>query len=231
DSLVLGVKHADGNLRSVVVHPARRTPPQGLESPAPIAELRRGIWYMDVERVDNARFAAALDTLAQARGLILDVRGYPYHLSTRPLAHLTDTTLVSGQWYVPLVLSPDHRAPAYEFSHWTVAPEAPRFRARVAFLIDQQAISYSETWLGIAEAFHLGEFVGEPTAGTNGNVNQFRLPGGYGVMFTGMKVLKQNGSQFHGVGIQPTVPVSPTRAGIGAGRDEQLERAIEVVSR
>jgi hypothetical protein len=33
------------------------------------------------------------------------------------------------------------------------------------------------------------------------------------------------------VGILPTAPVSPTVAGIAAGRDEQLEKAIEVVGR
>jgi C-terminal processing protease CtpA/Prc len=229
--MTLEVERADGRSDSIVVKWARRPAPEGFERPAPIAEVRPGIWYLDVERVNDSRFAAAVDTLAHARGLIFDVRGYPYHLGVSPLAHLADTTLVSGQWYVPLVRTADHRDPEYAFSHWPVPPEEPRFRGRVAFLIDGEAISYSETWLGIAEAFHLGAFVGEPTAGTNGNVNQFTLPGGYGVVFTGMKVLKQDGSLFHGVGIQPTVPVSPTLAGIRAGVDEQLEKAIETVSR
>lgn len=40
------------------------------------------------------------------------------------------------------------------------------------------------------------------------------LPGGYAVGWTGMLVLKHDGSQHHGVGILRTVPVSPTRAGI-----------------
>ncbi|HLH05897.1 MAG TPA: hypothetical protein VKW78_01530 [Terriglobales bacterium] len=44
--------------------------------------------------------------------------------------------------------------------------------------------------------------------------------------WTGMKVLKQDGSLHHGVGIRPTIPVSPTRAGIAAGKDEVLERAL-----
>ena len=81
------------------------------------------------------------------------------------------------------------------------------------------------------EAHKLGEIVGEPTAGTNGNVNSVMLPGNYYIAFTGMKVLKHDGSQHHGVGIHPTVPVSPTRAGIAAGRDEMLERAVEVVKK
>ncbi len=69
----------------------------------------------------------------------------------------------------------------------------------------------------------------KPTAGTNGNVNPcFSIPGSYTITWTGMKVLKHDGSQHHGVGIQPTVPVSRTRAGIAAGRDEMIECAIEL---
>jgi C-terminal processing protease CtpA/Prc len=45
-----------------------------------------------------------------------------------------------------------------------------------------------------------------------------------------MKVLKHDGSQHHGVGIKPTVSVSRTIRGVAEGRDEQLEKAIEVVS-
>jgi C-terminal processing protease CtpA/Prc len=84
--------------------------------------------------------------------------------------------------------------------------------------------------MGIIEAYKLAEIVGEPTAGTNGNVNTFLLPGGYRVVWTGMKVLKHDGSKHHGVGIQPTVPVSRTIRGVSEMRDEQLERAIAVVS-
>ena len=73
--------------------------------------------------------------------------------------------------------------------------------------------------------------MGSATAGTNGNINPFTLPGGYTVSWTGMKVLKQDGSRHHGVGIQPTVPVALTIQGVAQGRDEVLERAIEVVAK
>jgi C-terminal processing protease CtpA/Prc len=97
-------------------------------------------------------------------------------------------------------------------------------------MTDGRAISYAETYLGIIEHYKLAEIVGGPTAGTNGNVNPFSLPGGYQVTWTGMKVLKHDGSRHHGVGIQPTVPASRTIRGITAGRDEVLERAVAVVS-
>ena len=83
--------------------------------------------------------------------------------------------------------------------------------------------------MGIIEAYKLAEIVGETTAGTNGNVNPIVLPGGYTVAWTGMKVLKHDGSQHHGIGIHPTVPVSRTIRGVTEKRDEQLERAIAIV--
>jgi hypothetical protein len=45
-----------------------------------------------------------------------------------------------------------------------------------------------------------------------------------------MKVLKHDGSQHHGVGIRPTIPAGRTVKGVAEGRDEVLEKAIEVVS-
>jgi hypothetical protein len=45
-----------------------------------------------------------------------------------------------------------------------------------------------------------------------------------------MRVLKHDGSQHHLIGVLPTVPVEPTIEGIREGRDEVLERAIEIVT-
>jgi C-terminal processing protease CtpA/Prc len=134
-----------------------------------------------------------------------------------------------AQWHIPQVRFPDREHMTFQFSNWRVPPMTPRFTDKVAFIIDGRAISYAETYMGIIEHYRLTEIVGEPTAGTNGNVNPLFLPGGYGVNFTGMKVLKHDGSQHHGIGILPTVPASRTIEGIAAGRDELLEKAIEVV--
>ena len=83
--------------------------------------------------------------------------------------------------------------------------------------------------MGIFEHYKIAEFVGEPTAGTNGNVNFINLPGGFNIMWTGMKVVKQDGSQHHLIGIQPTYPVQRTIKAVKDGRDEYLEKAIEIL--
>ena len=134
-----------------------------------------------------------------------------------------------GKRCASIVTRPDRKQVRFAFDAWHVAPEAPRITAKVAFLADGRAISYAESYLGVVEHHRLAEIVGAPTAGTNGNVNPFTLPGGYQVVWTGMKVLKQDGSRHHGVGILPTIPAARTLAGVRAGRDEVLEAGIAAV--
>jgi C-terminal processing protease CtpA/Prc len=199
--------------------------------PAIIAEVRPGIFYVDIDRITDDDFKAALPKLAAARGIVFDLRGYPSGLSPALLGHLSSTPLESARWNVPIITSPDWTDTVTwnTDGRWKLEPAAPRLTAKIAFVTDGSAISYAESWMGIVEAYKLAEIVGEPTAGTNGNVNPFTLPGGYTISWTGMKVLKHDGTPHHGVGIHPTVPVSRTLRGVAEGRDEQLERAIAVV--
>jgi len=44
-----------------------------------------------------------------------------------------------------------------------------------------------------------------------------------------MRVLQYDRSPFHGVGVEPTVPVSRTIDGVREGKDEILKRAVELV--
>ena len=83
--------------------------------------------------------------------------------------------------------------------------------------------------MGFVEQYKLGEILGSQTAGTNGNINPFILPDGIEVKWTGVKVVKNDGSQHHLIGIHPTVPVEQTIQGAREGRDEVLEKAIEII--
>jgi C-terminal processing protease CtpA/Prc len=199
------------------------------DRPEKIAEVRPGIFYVDIDRVNDDDFKDAVDRLAAAKGVVFDLRGYPGNISPVVIAHLTDETVTSARWNVPLFHRPDRQDVTWEFSNWPVEPAEPRIRGKAAFITGGGAISYAETYMGIIEHYKLAAIVGGPTAGTNGNINPFTLPGGYRLIWTGMKVLKHDGSQHHGIGIQPTVPASRTLKGVAEGRDELLEKAIEVV--
>ena len=229
---VLTVRNADGSARSVTLSRAIAKELPHEKRPEKIAELKPGLWYVDLERITDADFSAALNKLAAARGIVFDMRGYPRAVGTLPLLHLINGPAQSARWNVPVARRPNREGWEWDLNgRWELKPLQPRLPKNIVFLTDARAISYAESWMGIVEAYRLGTIVGETTAGTNGNVNIVQLPGGYRAIFTGMKVLKHDGSRHHGVGIAPTVPVTPTLAGIRAGRDEQLEKAVEVLER
>jgi C-terminal processing protease CtpA/Prc len=202
--------------------------------PSNVAELEPGFFYVNLDRVTMEEFDARVEELAVARGVIFDLRGYPNgnHLA---LTHLSDEPLRSAYWRVPQIIYPDHEPGLggelhYAESRWNLPPREPRFQGQIAFITDGRAISYAESVMGIVEHYGLGEIVGQTTAGANGNVNPFILPGRYRFSWTGMQVIKHDGSQHHLVGIHPTVPATRTIQGVREGRDELLERALEVVS-
>jgi C-terminal processing protease CtpA/Prc len=197
--------------------------------PEMITELEPGIIYVDLYRVAEPDWIALVPRLEKAKGIIFDMRGYPGQPGIQALAHLTDNTIRSAKWNIASAALPDRLDSPFTESGWDVTPEKPYFSARRVFLTDGRAISYAETVMGIVEHYKLGEIVGGPTAGTNGNINPFTLPGGFTITWTGMKVLKHDGSQHHGIGIIPTVPASRTRKGVAEGKDEILLRGLEVV--
>jgi len=224
------LRGSDGNVRDVGL--TRRSLPSVIDGrPEKIADLAPGVMYVDLGRITDADFTAALPRLERARGIVFDMRGYPGRVNTASIfGHLTDTVIHSAHFETPLITLPSYRDVGYVDGAWTIMPAAPRLRGSIAFLTGGGAISYAESTLGVVEAYKLGELVGEPSAGTNGNVNPFALPGGFTISWTGMLVQKRDGTPHHGVGVVPTVAVSPTIAGLRAGRDEVLERAITVVT-
>jgi C-terminal processing protease CtpA/Prc len=199
--------------------------------PQTVTELEPGIVYVDLDRLTEPDWKALIPRLKKAKGIVFDMRGYPGEVGITALAHLTRSPIRSAKWCISSAAMPDQLDSRYIESGWEVQPKKPYLRAKRVFLTDGRVISYAETLMGIVEHYKLGEIVGGPTAGTNGNINPFKLPGGYNVMWTGMKVLKHDGSQHHGIGILPTVPASRTRKGVGEGKDEILLCGLAVVKR
>ena len=242
-SLRLGIRTPKGEAREVVL--SRKVTPMPLYllgRPQNFSELKPGCWYVDLSRTDAKAFEEMLPKLAGAKGVLFDLRGYPNPmLGESFLRHLTDQPLESAHFEVPLIPLPDGLGSrvwpggvggsGWEVSSWHLEPAAPRIRGRAAFLIGPEAVSASESLLGIVEAYRLGDLIGQTTAGTNGNTNRLSLPGGYRVPWTGMRVRKHDGSRHHGMGIHPTVQVEPTAQALAEGRDEVLEKGMEVLAR
>ncbi|HEY0991766.1 MAG TPA: hypothetical protein VGD80_32155, partial [Kofleriaceae bacterium] len=71
--------------------------------------------------------------------------------------------------------------------------------------------------------------VGSTTAGADGNVSAFALPGSVRTMISGLGVFYPDKTQTQRIGIVPDVVAVPTIAGLRAGRDEVLEAGIRAI--
>jgi hypothetical protein len=203
-------------------------PPDEFDRPY-FKKLARGVLYVDLVRIPDEELTKRMPELAKARGVIVDVRGYPRSEPTW-LAHFLTASERAKWMFVPHVIRPDYESVTTFTEHaWDMDPAEPHVAGKVAFITGPGAISYAESLMGYVEGYQLGAIVGSATSGANGNVNPFAVPGGFTIVFTGMKVTRMDGRQHHIIGVQPTHPVSRTLAGIRAGRDEELEAALLLV--
>jgi len=189
------------------------------------------VYYVDLGRAETKGVDPMIEKFVFAKGIVFDVRGYPR--GTQYLfQHITDEHLQSAKWLVADQVRPDRvdMKTFDERGRWQMPPREPRFKGKVVFITDGSAISYAESCMAIIANHKLAPIVGSPTAGANGNINPFTLPGGYRVIYTGMRVINHDDSQHHVFGVQPTVPLKPTVQGIRDGRDELLEKAIEILN-
>ncbi len=196
-----------------------------------VTELRPGVWYVDMQKLSSQNVSDILGKIKDAKAIILDMRGHAGDGGASELfGHLTDKAMDSPKLQTPIPVLPDQVGLKFTNSHGSIQAREPRIKAKIIFLTDARAISQGEFFMDYVEFYKLGEIVGSPTAGTDGAVN-YIAAGGLSIRWTGQKVDKHDGTPLNGVGILPTVLVKRTIEGIRAGKDEVLERAIEIALR
>jgi C-terminal processing protease CtpA/Prc len=189
--------------------------------------LADGIGYVDLTVLTVPEVAPTLAELHDTRALILDMRGYPNGTAwvLAPLLNVRHSKLAA--WFDrPQVTANEQNVTHFVQPMPPTPARAQLYRGKVIVLIDDRAVSQAEhTCLFLNEAAQ-PTFIGSPTHGTNGDVTGFYLPGDLRMVFTGEAVRFLDGTQLQQRGVQPQIVVRPTLAGIRAGKDEVLARAI-----
>ncbi len=193
-----------------------------------IIEIKPGVLYVNTRFLTYENFKQNIDRIANAQSVIYDFRWGQKFSPTLIIQYLIDEPVKSPWIIVPYAIYPDRREVVFRESNWPVTPKLPRFKSKSIFINNPGVVSSIETAIGFVDNYKLGTTVGSTTAGCNGVVNYINLPNGCEIMWTGMKVLKHDRSQHHLVGFEPDYPVSRTLKGVKEGRDEVLEKAIEV---
>jgi C-terminal processing protease CtpA/Prc len=205
------------------------------ERPLPVyTVLPSGYGYIDLERLNPSEVDKAFETTKATPAIIFDIRGYPRGVFMAVAAHFCEQRTAVALFERDTPTSPDPaEVTRLRFSQYAEPNGKPIYRGRVVVLVNEDTVSQAEHTAIVLEAVTKGKaiFVGSPTSGADGDVTQMVLPGAITVNFNGQEVRYANGAQLQRRGIQPQIRVDPTIAGIRAGRDEVLEKAIAYLER
>ena len=195
-----------------------------------LRSLPENIGYADLDRLQPSMVDDMLERFRDAKAIVFDVRGYPQGTAWAIAPRLTEASApVAALFRTPMLSSPDlAQASAREMAQRLPATDKRRYAGKTFLLVDERTRSQGEHTGLFLEAANGTPFVGGPTDGANGDVTDFVVPGGICISFTGREVRHADGRQLQRLGLVPQYEVEPTIAGIRAGRDEVLEKALEL---
>ncbi|QQD11601.1 hypothetical protein JAZ75_13250 [Sphingobacterium sp. UDSM-2020] len=96
-------------------------------------------------------------------------------------------------------------------------------------MVNEISQSQSEYTAMALRALPNSLIVGNTTAGADGDVSYINLPGGISTTISGLGIYYPDGRETQRVGIVPDIIVNPTISGVKSGKDEVLDKAVEIL--
>ena len=195
--------------------------------------LEDGIGYVDLDRLQQSDVDTMFDKLRDTRAIVFDMRGFPQASQFDLAPRLTDRDevpvgfLIRRFWHSLPGMGTERERGDYVIDQVLPSTDKWRYRGKTIMLIDERAISAAEHSALCFSTANGTRFVGSATAGAGGGWIGIVLPGAITVRSSGYEYRYRDGRYVEGIGVLPDVPVSPTIAGIRAGRDEVLDRAVQ----
>lgn len=186
------------------------------------------IGYITLKTIRLHEIERIKKSFKHSKGIIIDLRNYPSTF----VPFLLGTYFVSKDVSFAKFTFGQINNPG-EFNFIPTENKIPKskepYQGILVVIVNEKTISQAEY---TAMAFRAGDntvILGSQTAGADGNVSYISLPGGLRSMFSGIGVYYPDGGETQCIGIVPDVKVKPTIRGIREGRDELLEKAIEII--
>jgi hypothetical protein len=186
--------------------------------------LTSEVAYLKLSSVQAAQSADYIRRAARAKVLVIDIRNYPREFVVFELGqHLVSRPTPFAAFTRPDPINPGATVWSPVVS---LIPKAPHFGGSIVILVDECSQSQAEYTAMAFRSAPNAIVVGSTTAGADGNVAPFSLPGGLGSRISGIGVFYPDRRPTQRIGIVPDLVVRPTIAGIRVGRDEVLEAGV-----
>ena len=178
---------------------------------------------------------------SNTKGLIIDLRCYPNGRKINGYINMTQLYKKPVK-FVKFTSTNFQRPGLFKYSeeyYTDVFKEKSSFHfaktgfynGKVIILVNELTLSHAEFMAMMYRCSPTATVIGSTTAGADGDVSFIPLPGNLKTIITGLGVYYPDGRETQRVGIVPDIEVKPTLQGIREGRDEVLERAIELIKK
>lgn len=193
--------------------------------------LTSEIGYINPENIKADYIPSIMKKAFASKGLIIDLRHYPqesmiYGLGRYlypeavPFERSSSGSVSTPGLFVlktkPMMVGGNNKKLSYE--------------GKVILLINEDTQSHGEFTAMAFKQYSQTTIIGSTTAGADGNISRFYLPGGISTLISGIGIYYPDGKETQRVGILPDIYIKPTIRGIMENRDELLEKALEIIN-
>ena len=201
----------------------------------PFRLLTDSVGYIYAGTFSREHLAQVVQTLPRTRALIIDLRTYPQNMDFTLTALISQSLrtepVVAWQMVHPTLALPGlfFRQEQWLYEGFEEGAErcTQPYKGRVILLVDEITQSNPEFQAMALQSCPQTLTIGSPTSGADGDIVWIPLPGQL-TSFSGVGTLYPDGTQTQTVGVRLDIEVLPTAEGLQAGRDEALERALEL---
>lgn len=168
------------------------------------------------------------DAMKNTRGLVIDVRNYPTDFI---IYELSKYLMPEKEVFVDFTRGSISTPGLFTFYKTITTGERNKeyYKGKVVILVNEYTQSSGEYHTMSYKMAPDACVMGSTTAGADGNVSLLYLPGHIYTGLTGIGVYYPDRSETQRIGIVPDIEVHPSIEGIKNGRDEVMEKAIELI--
>ncbi len=189
--------------------------------------LDGNIGYITLQTISELDLFTIKRKFKKAKGIVIDIRNYPK----------TFVPFSLGGMFVPYSspfvkftrMNPDLPGEFTFSQSLEISPLKVLYEGPVVILVNEYTQSQAEYTTMAFQAGVNTTVIGSTTSGADGNISDISLPGGLRTAISGIGVYYPDGKETQRVGVAIDVEMKPTIKGIKEGKDELLEKAIEII--
>ncbi|KQR69602.1 S41 family peptidase [Pedobacter sp. Leaf176] len=188
------------------------------------------IGYVFPGKYKNAMLPEIKKKFENTKGIIVDMRCYPSEFMPFTFGNYIKNLSTP---FVKFTMGNADYPGSFKYGP-TIAngkKSSDNYKGKVVVIVNALSQSQAEYTTMAFQSSPNVKVIGSTTAGADGNVSYIVLPGGLNTMISGIGVFYPDGKPTQRIGVKIDEVVYPTINGIKQGKDELLDKAIEMLNK